>query len=95
MKKFPILATVVFCLFAPVMAATAQPLPQISLKPVFTQLQDDRPVWMSEAPDGSDRFFIVYQKGKIVVVKKVPTAVMPKPFWTSKIAILILPTRTG
>ena len=70
MKKFPILASFAFCLFAPAMAATAQPLPQISLKPVFTQLQDDRPVWMSEAPDGSGRFFIVYQKGKIVVVKK-------------------------
>jgi glucose/arabinose dehydrogenase len=70
MKKFSILASVVFCLFAPAMAVTAQPLPQISLKPVFTQLQDERPVWMSEAPDGSGRCFIVYQKGKIVVVKK-------------------------
>jgi hypothetical protein len=94
MKKFPILASVVFCLFAPAMAVIAQPLPPISLKPVLTQLQDERPVWMSEAPDGSGRFFIVYQKGKIVVTKKGSTAAMPKPFWTLKTAILILKMRT-
>ena len=51
-------------------AVNAQPLPAIVLKPVLTQLTTERPVWMSEAPDGSGRFFIVYQTGKILVVKK-------------------------
>ncbi len=57
-----------FCLLAAV--AVAQPLPQIELRPVFPGLKIDRPVWMSEAPDGSGRFFVVGQAGKILVVKK-------------------------
>lgn len=48
----------------------AQALPHITLKPVFPRLTEERPVWMSEAPDGSGRMFIVYQTGKILVVKK-------------------------
>lgn len=51
-------------------AALAQPLPKISLLPVLTKLTDERPVWMSEAPDGSGRLFIVYQQGKILVTPK-------------------------
>jgi glucose/arabinose dehydrogenase len=50
--------------------ASAQPLPVIALQPVFPNLKNDRPVWMSEAPDGSGRFFVVGQAGKILVVKK-------------------------
>ena len=52
--------------------AAAQSLPQVTLKPVYTQMKggEERPVWMSEAPDGSGRLFFVYQGGKILVVKK-------------------------
>jgi glucose/arabinose dehydrogenase len=53
-----------------VLLAVSQPLPKIELKQVFPNLQIDRPVWMSEAADGSGRFFVVGQAGKILVVKK-------------------------
>ena len=55
-----------------VLAATAmgQDLPAVTLEPVLTKLHDERPVWMSEAPDNSGRFFVVYQTGKILVMKK-------------------------
>jgi len=51
-------------------SGTAQTLPKIELQPVLPNLKNDRPVWMSEAPDGSGRFFVVYQDGKILIVKK-------------------------
>jgi hypothetical protein len=63
--------------------AFAQSLPQIQLKQVFPNLKipprpdwmpdgiwDIRPLWMCQAPDGSGRFFIVWQTGSISVVKK-------------------------
>jgi len=50
--------------------SSAQPLPKIEFQQVFTNLQIDRLVWMSEAPDGSARFFAVGQAGKILVFKK-------------------------
>jgi quinoprotein glucose dehydrogenase len=62
-----ILTAALICL---AVAANAQNLPKIELQPVFPELTGERPVWMSEAPDGSHRFFVVYQTGKILVVKK-------------------------
>jgi len=50
--------------------ALALDLPPVTLQPVFPKLAGERPVWMSEAPDGSGRMFIVYQPGKILVVRK-------------------------
>ncbi len=65
MKKFLTLA-----LFWLGLNALALDLPPVTLQPVFPKLAGERPVWMSEAPDGSGRMFIVYQPGKILVVRK-------------------------
>jgi glucose/arabinose dehydrogenase len=72
---------VTFC-FLVLFQATAQSLPHIVLQPVFTKLPDqgDRPLWMSEAPDGSGRMFIVYQSGKILILKKGSDGSNPKEF---------------
>jgi quinoprotein glucose dehydrogenase len=48
----------------------AQPLPKIKLTKIFPNLTMDLPLWMTEAPDGSGRFFIVEQWGRIFVAAK-------------------------
>src|SRR5487761_2576707 len=71
MKKTSLFLTQALgCLVLSAAVAVAQPLPKIELRPVFPRLKTERPVWMSEAPDGSGRLFIVYQDGKILIVKQ-------------------------
>jgi len=60
----------VFCPLFFAGIASVQPLPKVEFRQVFANLQIDHPVWMSEAPDGSGRFFAVGQAGKILVFKK-------------------------
>lgn len=70
MKNFPLVVALSLGLAAAAGSASAQSLPQVQLQQVFASLQGQRPVWMSEAPDGSGRMFVVYQDGKIMIVKK-------------------------
>jgi glucose/arabinose dehydrogenase len=50
--------------------ALAQPLPKIALRPLFPALTLQLPVGMAEAPDGTGRFFIIEQEGRILSVRK-------------------------
>jgi glucose/arabinose dehydrogenase len=47
-----------------------QPLPKIKLQPIFPKLQCSNLVWMEQAPDNSDRFAIVGQDGRVLLVRK-------------------------
>lgn len=50
--------------------AQAQPLPHVQLRPTFPAFTPRLPVWMSEAPDGSGRMFLVQQEGLIQIIQK-------------------------
>jgi glucose/arabinose dehydrogenase len=48
----------------------AQPLPAAQLRPFFPALTLDRPVWMCQDPSGADRFFVVEQPGRILILPR-------------------------
>ncbi|HZN57724.1 MAG TPA: PQQ-dependent sugar dehydrogenase [Planctomycetota bacterium] len=50
--------------------AVSAALPSVALTDVFPALTLDRPVWMTEAPDGSQQLLIVEQRGRILRVPK-------------------------
>ncbi|MGA2030154.1 MAG: PQQ-dependent sugar dehydrogenase [Verrucomicrobiota bacterium] len=70
MKKLLFPAIQIFFISFLSVVSTAQSLPKIELKQVFPNLEIQRPIWMSEAPDGSGRFFVIGQAGKILIVQK-------------------------
>lgn len=61
-----------FCLIvlATVSSLVSAALPSVALENAFPALPLERPVWMTEAPDGSGRMFIVEQQGRAVMVRK-------------------------
>ncbi len=65
-----VLTRTISCLALLATPVLSQPLPKIELRPAFPDLAPHLPVWMSEAPDGSGRFFILEQDGRILIVRK-------------------------
>jgi hypothetical protein len=45
-------------------------LPQVALENAFPALPLDRPVWLTEVPDGSGRVVVVEQRGKATILAK-------------------------
>ena len=43
-------------------------LPSLDLKVAFPELKFERELWMEEAPDGSKRFAVVQQGGKVFLL---------------------------
>jgi glucose/arabinose dehydrogenase len=70
MKSRFFLRLVLFgCLNVAVCSLRAE-LPRIEMHPIFPGLQLKRTLWMSEAPDGSGRMFVVQQEGRILIARK-------------------------
>src|SRR6266568_2112029 len=69
-RSITVLTRTIYCLALLATPALCQPLPKIELQPVFSDLKPHRPVWMTEAPDGSGRLFILEQDGRILIVRK-------------------------
>jgi glucose/arabinose dehydrogenase len=66
----PISLMGLFCFFHLAAQVQAQPLPKVRLQPIFTAMTFDRPVWMCQAPGEKDRFFVVEETGRILILQK-------------------------
>jgi len=51
-----------------VCCSLAASLPKMELKPLWTNVAIQRPIWLCEAPDGSHRKFVVEQRGRILIL---------------------------
>src|SRR5579871_3192537 len=45
-------------------------LPHVQLRPVWTNLNISRPLWMEEAPGAPRRFFVMEQQGRVLLVPR-------------------------
>jgi hypothetical protein len=69
MKHFRLILSGLLILGLSGSARSGPVLPAITLQPVLTGLRGERPVWLCAAPDDSGRRFVVYQAGRILMVK--------------------------
>jgi glucose/arabinose dehydrogenase len=49
-------------------AHAAGPFPELQLKPAWTNIALQRPVWLCEAPDWTRRIFVVEQRGTVLIL---------------------------
>jgi glucose/arabinose dehydrogenase len=66
MLRYAFLSLPLVLLAEPTPAADS--LPALDLKVAFPALTFTRPLWMVEPPDGSKRFFVVEQRGKVLIL---------------------------
>ena len=45
-------------------------LPTVDMKVAYPELKFDRPLWLTEAPDGTKRIFVAQQNGKVLILPK-------------------------
>jgi glucose/arabinose dehydrogenase len=55
-------------------------LPKVEMKVAFPALTFTRPLWLCEAPDGSERLFVAQQDGKVLILPKERTGGDTKMF---------------
>jgi glucose/arabinose dehydrogenase len=55
-------------------SALAAGFPKMELKPIWTNVAIQRPIWFCEAPDGTRRKFVVEQRGRILILPEDQTA---------------------
>jgi glucose/arabinose dehydrogenase len=70
MKKMFLTAGIFSAAMLTAGVAQAQTLPHVQMTKTFSAFTPRLPVWMSEAPDGSGRMFVVQQEGLIQIVRK-------------------------
>ncbi|MDB6037892.1 MAG: Protein up-regulated by thyroid hormone-putative PQQ-dependent glucose dehydrogenase, partial [Verrucomicrobiales bacterium] len=76
----PCLSICVALLLLKVSAGSGYALPDLALQPVLPKLTLERPVRMEEAPDGSGRFFILEQQGRILITARGSDGKMTREF---------------
>jgi len=69
-KRYSMPTLLLALVFTTAFRGGAAPLPKVQLRPIFPAMALDRPVWMSQPPDGSDRFFVVEQPGRIRIASR-------------------------
>lgn len=72
MSKIVRVGIIGFCLagLTAFLPETFAALPSMALAPAFPALPLDRPVWLTEVPDGSGRVVIVEQRGKATILAR-------------------------
>ncbi len=54
----------------PQFLSSAAPIPSVKAKVAFPEVKLTRPLWLSEAPDGSKRLFVAQQDGKVLILPR-------------------------